>query len=80
MKSASPIFITNKVVSVKDFIKHFEREPNGAWLCVSHAEYSTIMGRIQVAEGTRFMPGTIFMTVDVVQLLEEESERQYRPS
>ena len=56
MKSASPIFITNKVVSVKDFIKHFEREQNGAWLCVSHAEYSTIMGRIQVAEGTRFMP------------------------
>ena len=37
------------------------------------------MGRIQVAKGA-FMLGTIFMAVDIVQLLEQEYERQYRPS
>lgn len=61
-----------------DFIKHFVREPNGAWTCISNAEITTVMGRIQVAAGTRFMPGTIFMAVDIVRLLEEETERVKR--
>lgn len=61
-----------------DFIKHFVREPSGAWTCVSNAEITTVMGRIQVAEGTRFTPGTIFMAVDIVRLLEEEAERVKR--
>ena len=60
---------------MKDFIRHFEREPGGAWKCVSPAEITTIMGRIQVAAGTRFTPGTIFMAVDIVHLLEEEERR-----
>ena len=61
---------------MENFIKHFERQPDGAWLCVAPAEIRTIMGRIQVAQGTRFMPGTIFMAVDIVELLERERERQ----
>ena len=63
---------------MNDFITHFVREPNGAWLCVSNAEITTVMGRIQVAEGTRFTPGTIFMAVDIVRLLEDEAERVKR--
>ena len=61
-----------------DFIRHFVREPNGAWTCISNAEITTVMGRIQVAEDTRFTPGTIFMAVDIVRLLEEEAEKVKR--
>ena len=65
---------------MKEFIEHFERDPSGAWLCISHAEISTVEGRIRVAEGTRLMPGTIILGVDIVQLLEQEYDRQYRLS
>jgi hypothetical protein len=61
-----------------DFIKNFVCEPDGAWTCIANAEITTVMGRIQVAEGTRFTPGTIFMGVDIVRLLEEEAERVRR--
>ena len=63
---------------MKDFIKNFIREPDGAWTCISNSEITTVMGRIQVAEGTRFTPGTIFMAVDIVRLLEDEAERMKR--
>ena len=33
------------------------------------------MGRIQVAEGSRFTPGTVFMSFDVVTMLNEEHDR-----
>ena len=61
---------------MRDFIKHFVREPDGAWRCVSFAEITTIMGRIQVSEGTVFRPGTIFMAVDIVKLLEASTAGQ----
>ncbi len=60
-----------------DFIKHFRREPDGAWSCISHAELSSIFGRIQVTEGSRFTPVTVFMGVDIVQLLEEEARKLF---
>jgi hypothetical protein len=64
---------------LKDFIKNFEREPGGAWNCVTPAEITTIMGRIRVAPGTRFTPGTVFMAVDIVRLLEESYNGRVRP-
>ena len=57
---------------MSDFIIYFRREPDGAWKCVSSTEITTVMGRIQIVEGTRFTPGTIFMGVDIVPLLEVE--------
>ena len=64
---------------LKDFIKNFEREPGGAWNCITPAEITTIMGRIKVAPGTRFTPGTVFMAVDIVRLLEENYTGRVRP-
>jgi hypothetical protein len=61
-----------------NFVRNFERQPNGSWLCIAFAEVRTFSGRIQVAEGSVFMPGTIFMGVDIVKCLEEEAERQKR--
>jgi hypothetical protein len=63
---------------MRDFITHFERESDGSWRCISSAEFRHVQGRIQIAEGTRFVPGTIFMAVDIVELLEQERERQER--
>lgn len=60
---------------MENFIKHFVRESNGAWRCVSAAELETDFGRLQVTEGARFTPGTILMNVDIVKWLEEELER-----
>ena len=64
---------------MKNFITHFRRDPDGMWTCVSPAELETLKGRVQVTPGTRFAPGTLFMGIDLVGMLEEERERQYRP-
>ena len=57
---------------MKTFIKHFTRAPDGMWTCVSAAELETVRGRVQVTPGTRFAPGTLFMGIDLVGMLEEE--------
>lgn len=64
---------------MQNFIKHFKRDPDGSWRCISFADLRSGFGRIQVAEGSRFSPGTIFMGVDIVRLLEEAAERQPQP-
>ena len=57
---------------MKNFLKSFVREPDGVWTCVAFAELSTLKGRAQVTPGTRFAPGTLFMGIDLVAMLEEE--------
>lgn len=63
---------------MENFVKNFRREPEGAWVCIAPAELTLPAGRIQVTEGSRFVPGTIFMGVDIVKCLDEEAERQGR--
>ena len=58
---------------MENFIKHFKRLPDGSWECTSAAELATPGGRIQVTEGARFTPGTVFMNFDVVRSLEEQA-------
>ncbi len=55
-----------------DFLKHFVRDPQGAWYCVAAAEMEFPRGRIQIVPGTRFSPGSEFMGVDVAKLLDEQ--------
>ena len=59
---------------MENFIKHFRREPDGTWVCISFAEITTPMGRIQVAEGSQFKSGTIFMAFDICRLLDETQD------
>lgn len=54
-----------------DFIRHFVREPDGAWRCLEPAELNLPTGRIQVTPGSRFTRGTTFMGVELARLLEE---------
>jgi hypothetical protein len=57
---------------VQNLEKSFVREHDGAWRCIEPAELDLPTGRIQVAVGTRFMPGTRFMGIDIARLLEEK--------
>jgi len=58
--------------TMKNFIRHFERGDDGMWTCVSSANLETVQGRVQVTCGTRLAPGTLFMGVDLVGMLEDE--------
>jgi hypothetical protein len=61
------------------FIKLFRREGAGVWVCVEAGELRLPQGRIQVAPGTRFTRGTMFMNVELAALLDAEYERQQSP-
>ena len=56
---------------MQNFLQSFVREQDGAWICVEAATLDLPSGRIQVAVGTRLIPGARFMGVDIVRLLEE---------
>ena len=58
-------------MAVQNFVQSFVREQDGSWICVQAATLELPTGRIQVAIGTRFTPGTRFMGVDLARLLEE---------
>ncbi|MEA3192776.1 MAG: hypothetical protein QOD26_1109 [Betaproteobacteria bacterium] len=58
-----------------DFINHFVRDDSGAWRCIQPAELDVATGRIQVAPGTIFTPGTQFMGIDLAGMLEEHHRR-----
>lgn len=61
---------------MQHFIKHFNREADGAWTCISKAEFNGPNGRIQVSEGSRFTRGTNFMGVDLAQWLDEQRAKE----
>jgi hypothetical protein len=52
--------------------RSFVRNPDGSWTCIAGTTVIHPRGRMQVAEGSRFYPGTEFMGVDIVALLEED--------
>jgi hypothetical protein len=55
-----------------NFVKHFCRNADGSWTCTSAATLVTARGRVQVTEGSRFYPGTVFMGVDLAEWLQAE--------
>jgi hypothetical protein len=60
---------------MQNVIKHFARAPTGEWVCVTPVELQTPGGRVQVASGTRFTPGTLFMGLQFAQMLDEQEEK-----
>jgi hypothetical protein len=63
---------------VQNFIRHFIREGHGVWACVEPAELHLPQGRVQVAPGTRFTLGSMFMGVELAKLLEEQYAKDHR--
>ena len=60
---------------VRDFINCFRRDSAGRWICVEPCEIDLPGGRIQVAADTVFTAGTLFMDVDVAELLDAQYEK-----
>jgi len=54
--------------------KHFVRIEAGKWTCVRSGEFQSPTGRIQVAVGTTFTRGTMFMGYDIARALDEHYE------
>jgi len=52
------------------FASHFCRNRDGSWTCTSPATLDTPRGRIQVTEGSRFYPGTMFMGFELARWLD----------
>jgi hypothetical protein len=50
----------------------FERASDGCWRCIAPARIDHPAGRIEVAQGTRLLPGGRFMGVDLAAWLEEK--------
>jgi hypothetical protein len=69
--AVAALFPAKGIWAVQNFLKSFVREQDGAWMCIEAATLDLPSGRIQVAVGTRFTPGTPFMGADLVRLLEE---------
>jgi hypothetical protein len=65
---------------MEEMIEHFRRIEFGKWTCVRGGEFQTPTGRIQVAVGTTFTRGTMFMGYDIARALDEqyENSRMYR--
>jgi hypothetical protein len=59
---------------MKNFYRAFVRNDDGSWTCVAPATLIHPGGRIQVAEGSRFYPGTNFMGVDIARWLDAHQE------
>ncbi len=55
-----------------EFARFFCRNDDGSWTCVAPATLETPTGRIQVAQGSRFTPGTKFMGFDIAAWLDRE--------
>lgn len=53
------------------FFRSFCRNADGSWTCVAPATLRHPGGRIQIAEGSRFYPGTVFMGVDLHAWLDQ---------
>lgn len=57
---------------MRSFYRSFARNPDGSWTCIAGTTVMHPKGRMQVAPGSRFYPGTEFMGIDIVSLLEEQ--------
>jgi len=55
-----------------EFARHFCRNSDGSWTCLSAGTFSGPNGRIQVTPGSTFYPGTMFMGFDLAAWLDEE--------
>jgi hypothetical protein len=53
-----------------EFARHFCRNSDGSWTCLSAGTFSGPNGRIQVTPGSTFYRGTMFMGFDLAALLD----------
>ena len=54
-----------------EFARHFCRNSDGSWSCISAGTFNGPNGRIQVTPGSTFYRGTMFMGFDLAAWLDE---------
>ena len=59
-----------------EFATHFCKNADGSWTCLSPGTFNGPNGRVQVTEGSKFYPGTIFMGFDLAAWLEEQLKNE----
>ena len=62
--------------TVAEFFNSFRRDEDGTWTCVSDVTVDHPRGRIQVSAGRKFVPGTLFMGVDLATWLDAEMKNK----
>ncbi len=55
----------------REILLLFRRKRDGSWTCLAPATIEHPKGQIVVTPDSRFMPGTVFMGVDLAAYLEE---------
>ena len=58
---------------MKRLLDAFVRQPGGTWVCVRHTSFEGPQGRMEVARGSVFEPGSAFMGVDLAAWLDQQS-------
>ena len=53
-----------------DILQHFERHPDGSWVCVEAVSIQTAGGPVEIAPGMTFSYGTNVDGIDVAEMLE----------
>jgi len=61
---------------MSEFFNSFRRDADGTWTCVSPVTVDHPRGRIQIAAGQKFIPGTLFMDVDLATWLDAEMKNK----
>ena len=62
---------------MQNFIKAFVRDTHGSWTCIAPATWEG-PPRVQVTPGMRFIPGMMFMGVELAKLLEAQYAKGHR--
>ena len=57
---------------MSEVLRAFRREADGTWVCVEPTTFEGPNGRVQVAPGTSFPPGSTFMGTDLAKWLDEQ--------
>ena len=59
-----------------EFLKRFQRQPDGAWACVKALKVDGPNGPVTIGQGTGFSPGALFMGLDLAKELDQMAAKQ----
>ena len=62
--------------AVDEFAMHFCKNRDGSWTCLLPGTFNGPNGRVQVAAGSRFYPGTVFMGFDLAAWLADQLQNE----
>ena len=53
------------------FLDRFQRKPSGEWACTEPINVNGPRGPVVIPEGTTFVPGALFLGLDLAKELDE---------